>query len=671
MASPERKQSVPPMPTTPTPSEWPASRPSSRHRQDVPKMDVDLEHDNELEPVGVLISQGMAASDDRQPTSPSKPSSHLSAPTPAQRPKSLSPSAPSSPVKVIPSSVPRSSIETPSRPPSSPQSSLPIHMRRRVPYPTPPVPPDPEVSGFGRILVPNSDTSGQSQSQSQSQAHSEQHHASQVIPRARNIDYLPARDPTDDPFHLPLSQQPVRPSQPDSYDGDRSSPPELLLQSEKDKQRQHILDDFGAAYEASKVQSFPQRPQTNKDLQPEVVERDALQEDDEEEVDQLQSDGELSNTEGDRVDQPPERDISDDDAQIHAMLIRDEPQNGELQKTPDPAEVPARISPAPQLSDRDNEKRHDSSTTIISQSPPAAVSNGSRKRSRAASLARSLSPIPPPVPQPSSNNIKISKDGKGTLPPSRTAVEHDAEAWKHPSFMKSVKKGKAKAEPTVHSTVNASGRDKAESPLVTSSSKTPKPVNGSLHESDAGASKKATSTKDQINRANTPAIVAGPSRPNKRVRDHLSESSSLSSSAVRGDSGSGSKSKKRKIEVGESSNRAGSTSSARSGAVSAGVRMVGVKDESVRHQPRISSDAPTDSGSGNRKKRRIDVEESSSGVSGLVSTSAGNVRISNSRREKVSNAETLLSQIIFTNPICCSLSSRTGNHRLCLMMSRC
>jgi len=94
MASPERKKSVVPMPTTPTPSEWPASQPGPRHRQGVPKMDVEFEHDNELEPADVLIPQEMAASDDRQPTSPSKPSSHLSAPTPAQRSKPLSPSAP-------------------------------------------------------------------------------------------------------------------------------------------------------------------------------------------------------------------------------------------------------------------------------------------------------------------------------------------------------------------------------------------------------------------------------------------------------------------------------------------------------------------------------------------------------------------------------------------------
>ena len=635
MASPERKQSVPSIPTTPTPSEWPASQPSSRHHLHVSDMDVDAKPDSEPQPEDVSISQEVAFPAERQPAPSSKPSSHLSAPTPAQRPKPLSPSVSSSPLKG--SSAPRPSIQTPSHPLSSPRPSLPIHMRRRVPYPTPPVPPDPDISGFGRILVPNSDTSGQSQSQSQ--AYSERQHASQpnffsITSQdgscARTNSQMPTSHEAEEPSQAPDSQPPVRPSQPESYDGDRSSP-ELSSQVEKGKRREHMIDPLSATYEAANGRPSSQRPQGHEPFESEVVE----QEDSEEEVDQLQSDGEQPDDEGDHVEHSPGKDLSDDDAQIHAMLMRDSPQNG------GPPELliklPARTNPTPHPSAKDDVERGDSSTTTtISRSPPVAGPHGSRGGSRAASPGRLSSSMAPPPP-PEHQALKNAKIPKSTSSSSSIAVEHDLEAWKNPSFMRSARQGKAK--PTVHRTADTTEINKMKFLPTASSSKALRPARTPLHGSDASASIKATSTKSQTSRASTPVVVAGPSRPNKRVWDRLSESS-RSSSIPRGDSGSGSKTKKRKIEAGES---VASVSSDRSRVMSSTVQMgvmeepvkpeprisstgsgsgrnrdletggsgsraaVGnVKDDPVKHEPRISSDA---SGSGNRKKRKIEASE--------------------------------------------------------------
>jgi hypothetical protein len=90
--------------------------------------------------------------------------------------------------------------------------------------------------------------------------------------------------------------------------------------------------------------------------------------------------------------------------------------------------------------------------------------------------------------------------------------------------------------------------------------------------------------------------------------------------------GSGNR-KKRKIEAGEP---VASTSSSRSGTV-----MGIVEAETVKEKLPVSNDTPAASGSGSRKKRRIDLGESGGGVSVSGSTSSGNVHVSDPRRAKV------------------------------------
>ncbi|KIM83237.1 hypothetical protein PILCRDRAFT_819475 [Piloderma croceum F 1598] len=230
---------------------------------------------------------------------------------------------------------------------------------------------------------------------------------------------------------------------------------------------------------------------------------------------------------------------------------------------------------------------------------------------------------PPPAHQ-ASKNAKIPTSS------SSTAVEHDSEAWKNPSFMWSVKQDKA--EPTtVHAIANTTETDKMKSLPAVSSSKALRPAGTPLHGSDAGASVKATSTKGQASRPSTPIVIAGPSRPNKRVRDRLSESSSRSSSILQGDSGSGSKTKKRKIEAGES---AASISSGRSRAGSSAVQM-GIVEEQVKPEPRISNDASINSGSGSNRKRELQTGRSGSRAASSTSSSRPRAVVSNVEDEPV------------------------------------
>ena len=682
MAIPEDKEGVPPMPTTPTPSEWPTSPSSARDRQVVVKMEVDSEHLNELQPSDASMSQEVDVLVNRQPTSSSKISSHLSAPTPAQRPKPISataslspekvttspilhpsvitpsqplslfknsshltaptsaespkpskPTASSSPAKATSSSVPRPSTTTPSQPQSSPTSSLPVHMRRRVPYPTPPAPPDPDVSGYGRILVPNSDTSGPSQSQSQ--ARSEQRHASQTnffpivsdgVPLVPSDGKLPTRDKAEQGIHPPVSQLAIRPSQPDSYDGDRSSP-DVLLQRNRAEMKQNLMKHFRA-------RSLMQGSQADEPL----GYREGEEEDDKEE-DQLQSDEEQPNNDGNRPAKPsPDRDLSDDDAQIQAMLTQDSPRRDmEPQTIPDPVKVSPRASPVPPASVQVNVQRSSGSGTAVSQSASVAVSNGSRKRSRAPSPGRPLSPKPPAPHLPPLKEGKVLKrrrpsssrvNGGDVLP---TAAEHDVEAWKNPSFMQSINKGKAKAESTLRATTNPAERDKAglRSRVALSVVSASKPSSlKNLLDKPGGGMAKPTSTNRLASGQTT--TVAGPSKPNKRDRDRLSETSSWSVNDVGGGSASGTR-EKRKIEAVRMESRATSASSGRPGASEVDVRMSSLEGEATKPRSRFSSDAPAELASRSRKKRRVDVEQSSNGPSAPASTS----KKAESRREMV------------------------------------
>jgi hypothetical protein len=613
IASPEWNHTPPPRQTTPTPSEWPPSSPS--HRDVVLKMEVDSDSEDESRPMGVPMSQEAAIPSDR-PSSSSRPSSHISAPTPAQRPKPLSPSASSSPAKVASSSAPLPSATTPSQPQSSPTSSLPVHMRRRVPYPTPPAPIEPDTSGFGRILVPNSDTSGQSQSQSQ--ARCEQLHASQSnflavlqdLPRAQTNGHLPARNKTDEPMGPPAHQPPLRPSQPDSYDGDRSSP-EMRFQSDLVKQMQ--------------------RSDANGHVEFEVVEHREQEVDEEEEVDQLQSDDEQQD-DGNVVEkQTRKRELSDDDAQIHAMLTKDSPQIPVPHA--DRAKASARTTPPPESSPQVNVEQDAGSSATRSPSQLAYAASGSRKQARAASPSPILLPLNPAPP------IK-AKDGDASS--SRTnsksvEVEHDVQAWTNPSFMQSANKGKVEAEPVVHAAPAQGDRATSRSRallLTSSSSKTSVSTDNSPQKLYAGAITslfKNNSATGQTGRVN-PLTAAGPSRPNKRDRDRLSESSS------RGDLASESR-KKRKVEAGESDNRVPFTSG-RSDAWDHDFQMGNVNREEVKPSL-ISNDTTTDAGSGHRNKSPGGSNET---VITSTSTSSG-------RRSKAQDPDIRMSRVFGTEEV--------------------
>ncbi|KAH9935678.1 uncharacterized protein B0H18DRAFT_1114395 [Fomitopsis serialis] len=118
--------------------------------------------DDNGSPVPRTAQTGVPASSNAV-AAPEPTSSYLSAPTPAQRPRpvpsSSSPPFPSTAQEVSVSAVMETPLAAPfsSAPPIA--ASRPPHLRR-VPRPIyNPLSPDPNVSGPGRILVPNSDTS--------------------------------------------------------------------------------------------------------------------------------------------------------------------------------------------------------------------------------------------------------------------------------------------------------------------------------------------------------------------------------------------------------------------------------------------------------------------------------------------------------------------------------
>jgi hypothetical protein len=185
---------------------------------------------------------------------------------------------------------------------------------------------------------------------------------------------------------------------------------------------------------------------------------------------------------------------------------------------------------------------------------------------------------------------------------------------------------------------------------VASSSKPTSSKNNSPHKSGAEMTK--TTFTNGLIAVQTPT-TAGSSRPNKRGRDRLSQSSSLSLNEVGGESGSGTR-KKRKIEVVELGSRAASASSGRSGARDADVRMGDPEEGAAKPQSRVSSDSPADSASGSRKKRRVNVAESGDGASAPESTS--------SKREKVTQKHYNFK----LHPL---IRSRMKHHRLCPTMN--
>ncbi|KDQ55881.1 hypothetical protein JAAARDRAFT_332238 [Jaapia argillacea MUCL 33604] len=180
----------------------------------------------------------------------------LAAPTPAQRPRVRQSSPP-----IFHSSRQRSppQISHQSHPSSSPQlvsSSQPIFPistrkipPRKVPRPPPPSFPPGGATGPGRILVPNSDTSGtasqgQSQSQSQSQGddrsnmlqslYSQRYPASQASSQPQAPSQLPLPEDTSKPVRAGTNRRPQDP--PDTeYDGDLSQPQSPRVSQDQDQ----------------------------------------------------------------------------------------------------------------------------------------------------------------------------------------------------------------------------------------------------------------------------------------------------------------------------------------------------------------------------------------------------------------------------------------------------
>jgi len=122
------------------------------------------------------------------------------------------------------------------------------------------------------------------------------------------------------------------------------------------------------------------------------------------------------------------------------------------------------------------------------------------------------------------------------------------------------------------------------------------------------------------------------SRPNKRDRDRLSESSSRSDARV--DSGSEIV-KKKKVKIGESGSRAVSTPD--------DARMATANREMVRPSL-ISDDPPADPGSGSRKKRKAKASGSGSRATSTSSGRSGaqdhDVRVVTANGEKVRSSLT-------------------------------
>jgi len=374
-----------------------------------------------------------------------------------------------------------------------------------------------------------------------------------------------------------------------------------------------------------------QRSDANGHVEFEVVEHHE-QEVDEEEVDQLQSDDEQQDDGNVVENQTRKRELSDDDAQIHAMLTKDSPQIPVPHA--DRAKASARITPPPESSPQVNVEQDAGSSAIRSPSQLIYAASGSRKQARAASPSPILLPLNPAPP------IK-AKDGdpsSSRTNPKSVEVEHDVQAWTNPSFMQSANKGKVKAEPVVHAAPAQGDRATSRSRallLTSSSSKTPVSTDNSLQESYAGAITslfKNNSATGQTGRVN-PLTVAGPSRPNKRDRDRLSESSS------RGDLASGRR-KKRKVEAGESDNRVPFTSSGRSEARDHDFQMGNVNREEVKPSL-ISNDITTVAGSAHRNKSP---GESNETVTISTSTSSG-------RRSKAQDPDIRMSRVSGTEEV--------------------
>ncbi|KAH7921399.1 hypothetical protein BV22DRAFT_1198227 [Leucogyrophana mollusca] len=406
--------------TTPRTSEWSPSIRGSRRASPAP-LDDDVtapERDNIDEP------------------EQDADTSSLLAPTPAQR-------------VIPPSDLPKSSPPPSSSLPLALPSSLPLPVRkivkRKVPHPGHPPPrSDPNVSGPGQILVPNSDTSGMASQPSQSQSQSQ----SQPLPRSQPKLPTSSVKPTDASNLMSMgpprlartaSRIGVEPllSQADSqYDGDTSS---LAFSRPELEQQSNTL---------SRKDSSPKDPQRASSSVPPICvlhdENDTGSVVDESEVDELdQPAGDPPNTRRDD-------ELSEDDAETHDLLRQHTSQGNIIHgarkmATPrtHPSSSTKNVRPSsPAASERSPSPLY----SLFSQSP------GVEPAVQTCDTLPHVVPTPQREPVPSSSRLRSPSApttnvlAREHIAPEEHAIIHDAEAWKRPSFM-TMGKGKGKATP--------------------------------------------------------------------------------------------------------------------------------------------------------------------------------------------------------------------------------
>lgn len=302
-------------------------------------------------------------------------------------------------------------------------------------------------------MVPNSDTSGTaasqslSQSQPQSQLQVYSHYDSQPNNSSRVLPEIPENGTVsvegDSADKWASSQQPsfhpIELSQAAGYDADRSSPDISQVGQTglppEDAQASNSAKGGGSAEHSEESQGQEE------------------DEDGDENVDQLQSDDEHL-AEGEEtnqqlpmpiVKQPQPRELSPDDAQINKMLTKSVLQTVDSQSVEEPSES-SRIHRLSTAKDR---------IPSAAVSVPFTLLTYSRKQTPVTAPGPSC-PSPSPAANPPSRDTtdiqngssgNTSKRDRSSSKQPTMEREHDAEAWKEPTFMRSVWKGKEKAAP--------------------------------------------------------------------------------------------------------------------------------------------------------------------------------------------------------------------------------
>ncbi|KII92536.1 hypothetical protein PLICRDRAFT_695876 [Plicaturopsis crispa FD-325 SS-3] len=438
--------------------------------------------------------------------------SSLPAPTPAQRQRPRTPipvpsspkmnasptrpSPPQTPVSSPPTPAPLSPLHmsTPSPPPhkhsspkngsspspeynvtGSPLSSLPLrkHINRKVAYPVQvPVPEPHSSSGPGRILVPNSDTSGtasqehsQKHSQSQSQKHSQsqsQHHSQQQSQQPSQQHYQPH----------PLASQ----THPSPQSPEVPLPPSEPLLEEKAHYRNKHVDVLPP--ESHPHDSNQLAPST-RPINPEPASLAA-----EPSRDRLADASTVGN---------PSESVkhSDEDS---ATEDEDDPESETLAQTkhnaapspPKPRRPRGRVEDMSIVPDSQESVVPDSQELALSKAAATAgkvPANAPRDDDAQADAMFAASflvhpdidPVHTSTPHPRRNTRDGDTNGVPTAAPKVTgaAEQHDAEAWKEPAFKRSVAaKGLDKGKGKEHSGPREHARSRSGSNSTSTTSKT-------------------------------------------------------------------------------------------------------------------------------------------------------------------------------------------------------